>query len=152
MPLSDDDYRDIQGLVRFGYRHLEAARFHLLTITDAAAARAWLSKAPVTTAVKGRRPDTALQVAFTYEGLQRLGGAPSALAQFPYEFKSGMTEASRARRLGDVGANDPRWWRWGGPGKLPHVLVLLYAVTPGRLDEWENELKDERLGGRRLRR
>ena len=73
LPLSDDDYRDIQGLVRFGYGHLEAARFHLLTITDAAAARAWLSKAPVTTAVKGRRPDTALQVAFTYEGLQTTG-------------------------------------------------------------------------------
>ena len=66
MQLSDDDYRDIQGLVRFGYKHLEAARFHLLTIADAAAARAWLSTAPVTTAVKGSPPDVALQVAFTY--------------------------------------------------------------------------------------
>ena len=110
MQLSDGDYRDIQGLVRFGYKHLEAARFHLLTIADAVAARAWLSKAPVTNAVKGRRPDVALHVAFTFEGLQRLGGAPNTLAQFPYEFKSGMTEASRARRLGDVAANDPQWW------------------------------------------
>jgi deferrochelatase/peroxidase EfeB len=143
MPLSDDDYRDIQGLVRFGYKHLEAARFHLLTIADAAAARAWLSKAPVTTAVKGRRPDAALHVAFTYQGLQRLGGAPNTLAQFPYEFKSGMTEASRARRLGDVAANDRQWWAWGGPGKEPHVLVLLYAVSAGRLDECEAALKDE---------
>jgi len=143
LQLSDDDYRDIQGLVRFGYKHLEAACFHLLTIADAAAACAWLSKAPVTTAVKGRRPDAALQVAFTYEGLQRLGGAPNTLGQFPYEFKSGMTEASRARRLGDVAANDPQWWPWGGRGKLPHVLVLLYAVTPDRLDEWEKELKNE---------
>jgi len=143
MPLSDDDYRDIQGLVRFGYKHLEAARFHLLTIEDAAAARAWLSKAPVTTAVKGRRPDAALHVAFTYEGLQRLGCAPNTLVQFPYEFKSGMTEASRARRLGDVAANDRQWWRWGGPGKVPHVLVLLYAVSAGRLDEWETALQDE---------
>ena len=54
-----------------------------------------------------------------------------------------MTEPSRARRLGDVGANDQRWWLWGGPGKLPHVLVLLYAATPDRLDEWEKELKNE---------
>jgi deferrochelatase/peroxidase EfeB len=144
MQLSDDDYGDIQGLVRFGYKHLEAARFHLLTIADAAAARAWLSKAPVTTAVKGRRPDTALHVAFTYEGLQRLGGAPNTLVQFPYEFKSGMTEPSRARRLGDVAANDQQRWLWGGPGKRPHVLVLLYAVTAGRLDEWEHQLKDDR--------
>ena len=97
----------------------------------------------MTTAVKGRRPDAALQVAFTYEGLERLGGAPSTLAQFPYEFKSGMTEASRARRLGDVAANDQQWWLWGGAGKLPHVLVLLYAATPDRLDEWEKELKNE---------
>ena len=142
VPLSDDDYRDIQGLVRFGYKHLEAARFHVLTIADAAAARAWLSNAPVTTAVKGRRPDVALHVAFTYEGLQRLGGAPNALAQFPYEFKSGMTEASRARRLGDVAANDRQWWLWGGPGKVPHVLVLLYADSAGRLDEFERGLKN----------
>ncbi len=142
MQLSDDDYRDIQGLVRFGYKHLQAARFQLLTIADAAAARSWLSKAPVTTAVKGRRPDAALQVAFTYEGLERLGGARSTLVQFPYEFKSGMTEPSRARRLGDVGANDQQWWLWGGLGKLPHVLLLLYAATPDRLDEWERELKN----------
>ena len=99
MPLSDDEYRDIQGLVRFGYKHLAAARFHLLTIADAAAARSWLSNAPVTTAVKGRRPDTALQVAFTYEGLQKLGGAPKTLAQFPYEFQSGMTEMDEATLL-----------------------------------------------------
>ena len=144
MPLSDDDWRDIQGLVRFGYGHLTAARFHLLTIADAAAARSWLSNAPVTTAVKGHRPDVALQIAFTYEGLQRLGVASSTLAQFPYEFISGMTEASRARRLGDVAANDRQWWLWGGPGKLPHVLMLLYAVTPDRLDQWERELKNER--------
>jgi deferrochelatase/peroxidase EfeB len=142
MQLSDNDYRDIQGLVRFGYKHLQAARFHLLTITNATAARAWLSTAPVTTAVKGHRPDVALHVAFTYEGLQRLGGASGTVVQFPYEFKSGMAEASRARRLGDVAANDPQWWLWGGPGKMPHVLVLLYAVTQDRLDRWERELKD----------
>jgi deferrochelatase/peroxidase EfeB len=140
--LSDSDYRDIQGLVRFGYKHLPAARFHLLTVTNAEAARAWLATAPVTTAVKGRRPDVALHIAFTYEGLQRLGSAPGTLVQFPYEFKSGMAESSRARRLGDVAASDPQGWQWGGPGKVPHVLVLVYAVSQDRLDRWEQELKD----------
>src|SRR5262245_56903207 len=142
MQLSDNDYRDIQGLVRFGYKHLQAARFHLLTITNVQEARAWLSTAPVTTAVKGNLPDVALHVAFTYEGLQRLGGEPATLVQFPYEFKSGMAEASRARRLGDLGGNDPQWWLWGGPGKLPDVLVLMYADTQERLDQWETGLKD----------
>jgi hypothetical protein len=135
MQLSDDDYRDIQGLVRFGYKHLGAARFHLLTIADAAAARAWLSKAPVTTAVKGLRPDAALQVAFTYEGLQRLGGAPNTLMQFPYEFKSGMTEASRARRLGDVAANDQH----GGSGAVPaRCRTCSCCSMPSRPTGWTN--------------
>src|SRR5262245_46762500 len=147
MQLSDNDYRDIQGLVRFGYKHLQAARFHLLTITNVQAARTWLSTAPVTTAVKGNPPEVALHVAFTYEGLQRLGGEPGTLAQFPYEFKSGMAEASRARRLGDVAANDPRCWLWGGPGKLPHILVLVYAITEDRLDRWEKELKGQGWDG-----
>jgi deferrochelatase/peroxidase EfeB len=55
-----------------------------------------------------------------------------------------MNEPSRARRLGDVAANDQQWWHWGGTGKLPHVLVLVYAITSDRLDEWEGQLKDER--------
>src|SRR5262245_27886779 len=140
MPLTDEDYRDIQGLVRFGYGHLGSARFHLLTLVDLPAACAWLSEAPVTTAVKGPRPETALNVAFSYEGLRKLGGRPGTLAQFPYEFKSGMTEPSRARRLGDVDANDPNGWQWGGPGNVPDVIVMLYAVTPQRLDEWEQHI------------
>ena len=146
MRLMDEDYRDIQGLVRFGYRHLPSARFHLLTIVDLAAARAWLSEAPVTNAVKGTRPDTALHVALSYEGLRKLGGRPDTLAQFPYEFKSGMTEPSRARRLGDVGANDPSKWQWGGSSNVPDLLVMLYAVTPQRLDEWERQIGNRTWG------
>src|SRR2546430_10096534 len=90
MQLSDVDYRDIQGLVRFAYSHLKEAHFHLLRIADVGAARSWLAAAPVTTAVKHKPPDTALQVAFTYEGLMELGGSPDILKQFPHEFISGM--------------------------------------------------------------
>ena len=59
---SDIDYRDIQGLVRHGHGHLEGARFFLLDVQDPATARAWLAKAPITTAVSGQLPDVALQV------------------------------------------------------------------------------------------
>ena len=38
-----------------------------------------------------------------------------------------MYEANRSRRLGDVNANDPSNWDWGGPGKLPHLLTMIYA-------------------------
>jgi deferrochelatase/peroxidase EfeB len=143
MRVTDEDYRDIQGLVRFGYKHLASARFYVLTFNDLTAAGAWLAAAPVTTAVKGKRPGAALNVAFTYEGLQRLCDREDILVQFPYEFKSGMSEPSRARRLGDVDDNAPQGWYWGGPGKVPDVLVMFYATTPPGLDEWEQQLMNE---------
>jgi len=126
---------DIQGLVRFGYAALTEAAFLLLKIRDAAAARKWLSRTSITTAEKMSRPPmTALQVAFTREGLEELGVCDDLLAGFSSEFLSGMAgQESRSRRLGDVGANSPQNWKWGGPGNLPHVLVMVYA-QPGQLE------------------
>ena len=49
-------------------------------------------------------------------------------------------EDSRSRRLGDVGASSPQYWQWGGPGKIPHVLVMLYA-EPGQLDAWTQTIQ-----------
>ena len=40
-----------------------------------------------------------------------------------------MTEESRSRRLGDVGDNAPSKWRWGGPGKVPHLVVMFFAES-----------------------
>jgi deferrochelatase/peroxidase EfeB len=137
------DYNDIQGLVRFGYASLTEACFLLLNIRDAGAARAWLMTAPVATAVELSQPaETALQVAFTREGLQAFGVAEDVLAGFSAEFLSGMAgQESRSRRLGDVGANAPRYWRWGGVGKVPHLLIMLYA-KPGKLEPWMQTLKN----------
>ena len=136
------DYNDVQGLVRFGHGKLTEACFWLLNIRDASAARSWLAQAPVTTAVElSEAPKTALQVAFTREGLQMLGLPDDVLAGFSAEFVSGMSgEDSRSRRLGDVGASAPQYWQWGGPGKVPHVLVLLYA-QPGQLDAWTHAIQ-----------
>jgi len=172
LTFSDVDFADIQGLVRFGHAHLKAARFFLLRIVDPAAARAWLAArtpprspiddaafdvlpvtppvrrvAPdplaVTTAVKGDLPDTALQVAFTCEGLKVLGIPQRILDGFALEFTAGMTEKSRARRLGDVGANAPERWDWGATDRQPHVLLMVYA-RKGGLDSFEGKLKDEK--------
>ena len=132
---------DVQGLVRFGYKHLTEACFLLLRVRDPAAARAWLAQAPVTSAVKtDRLPETALHVAFTSEGLRALGVAPDLCEGFSAEFVAGMaSDAPRARRLGDVGANDPGGWSWGAGERVPHVAVLLYAEA-GRLVAWEEEI------------
>jgi deferrochelatase/peroxidase EfeB len=142
MQLSDVDYRDIQGLVRFGHGHMTEASFHLVEIADVEAARVWLANAPVTTAVEsGTLPKRALQVAFKYEGLRKLGLPESVLEGFSAEFRGGMVEANRSRRLGDVNANDPANWRWGAPGQpQPHILLMLYAIAGG-LAGWEQEVK-----------
>jgi deferrochelatase/peroxidase EfeB len=138
---------DVQGLVRFGYKHLTEACFLLLRVKDAIAARAWLAQAPITTAVKADPPPTALQVAFTSEGLRALD-APAELREgFSDEFVAGMaSDLARARRLGDVGANDPRHWQWGAGERVPHVAVLLYA-GPGGLAAWQEEIEAQCAAG-----
>ncbi len=133
---------DVQGLLRFGYKHLTEACFLLLRVKDPAAARAWLAQAPVTSAVKADPlPETALHVALTSEGLRALQVDPDLLAEFSAEFVAGMaSDDARARRLGDIGANDPSCWKWGTDERVPHVAVLLYASS-GRLAAWEQEIE-----------
>jgi len=135
------ELHDVQGLIRFGYRHLTEACFLLFQITDPAAAREWLARAPVTSAVKADpRPETTLHVALTSEGLRALEIAPHLLTEFSDEFVAGMaSDAARARRLGDIGANDPCGWKWGSGKRVPHVAVLLYARS-GRLAAWEQDI------------
>ena len=120
------DYSDVQGLLRFGYGKLTDARFYLLRIRDAAAARAWLASAPVSTAeTKSPPPVRALQVAFTASGLRNLGIREQIVAGFSPEFVNGMAgESNRSRRLGDTGDNDPSKWLWGGPKDRIDVLVM----------------------------
>ena len=49
--MSQVDYADVQGLVRFGYGHMTSASYALVRIKNADAAKAWLRSAPITTAV-----------------------------------------------------------------------------------------------------
>ena len=140
-PTIDDG--DVQGLVRFGYGDLTEACFYLLDIQDRAAARAWLGARSVTTAVKvprSEKPDKAWQVAFSWDGLRALGLPPTAEG-FSLEFISGMAgDESRSRRLGDIGTSAPSTWYWGAPGRVPHVLVMLYARA-GLLGGFQQEIR-----------
>lgn len=133
----DFDFSDVQGLLRFGYKHHTESAFALLRVRNRAAARAWLASAQVGTAAKGSLPKTLLQIAFSAAGLRELGVPAHVVAAFAPEFVAGLgTDAHRARRLGDVGNNDPARWEWGGPAEeaVPHVLVMVYAL-PGHLEE-----------------
>lgn len=139
------DFADLQGLLRFGHGRLSEASYLLLQVADAEAARDWLRAAPVTSAMRtSPQPTTALQVAFTRQGLQALGLPDAVLAGFSEEFIAGMAaEAGRSRRLGDVGANAPSSWAWGGSeDTVPHALVMLFAQPDG-LGAWRRTIEGD---------
>jgi len=139
------EFDDLQALLRFGHGKLPDTCFMLLDIADVAAARQWLSTAPVTPAVAAQPPpETALQIAFSAEGLRAMEIRESIIEGFSDEFITGMSgDESRSRRLGDVGSNAPEHWEWGGkPGQAPHVLLLLYA-RKGEIKAWRNTLEDQ---------
>ncbi len=117
---------DVQGLFARGYGDLKSAAFLLLKVEEAAAARHWLGEARVTNA-DDRRPEHAVNVAFTSSGLERLGLPAAALAQFSNEFVAGMTTPHRTRILGDLEENAPESWDWGGPTSPVDAVLLLYA-------------------------
>lgn len=79
-------------------------------------------------------PDSAVVAGFGAHGLRKLGLGEQVLANFPTVFQNGMAESSRARALGDIGANDPVNWLWGGPGKHSDAIVVVYAKDRDTLD------------------
>src|SRR4030095_15542895 len=85
-------------------------------------------------------PETALQVAFTVDGLRALRVPDDVIAGFAPEFVAGMTEESRSRRLGDVGENAPGEWRWGHADRTPHLAIMMYGKQ-NALAECEAEFK-----------
>jgi deferrochelatase/peroxidase EfeB len=143
-PLRSVDRGDIQGLAAFAYAKLTEARYVLARIKDPAAARAWCASAPVSTAeLLPTVPETAMQLAFTAEGLGSLGVAQRVVAGFSNEFLEGMAGSeNRSRRLGDIARNDPKDWLWGGKETTPHVAVLLYAQRS--LDAWMRAVQGEK--------
>lgn len=138
------EYDDVQGIVRFGYKHLTEARYLLLRIADAQASREWLGAAPVaTSATATTLPETALHVAFTAAGLRAVGVPEGVVGAFSAEFVAGIAgHESRSRRLGDIGTNAPANWEWGVAGTEPHVLVALFAA-PGKVDAFAASLRTE---------
>jgi deferrochelatase/peroxidase EfeB len=126
--MSEVDYADVQGLVRFAYGHMTSASYVLVNIKNPAAAKAWLRAAPVTSAVALKSPPkTALNIAFTALGLRKLGVPNSIIDRFSHEFRGGMAQESRARQLGDVGSNDPSKWLWGSYGHELHAVTMFFA-------------------------
>lgn len=141
--MSDVDYADIQGLVRFGYGHLTSASYALVRVKNPAVAREWFRSAPVTAAIALKPPpENALNVAFTAAGLRALGVSESIIAGFSHEFRGGMAQESRARQLGDIGTNAPSNWTWGGHGRDPHAVVMFFG-KPAQFESFVQSAKGD---------
>ena len=136
------DFDDVQGLVRFGFGGMHRACFYLVRVKDVTAARSWIAAAHVTSArTLDPPPSTALQVAFTSDGLKKLGVPGEVVDGFAPEFCSGMAgDESRSRRLGDLGPNHPGKWLWGAPTRLPHLAIMMYGKE-GEMEQCEAEFK-----------
>jgi Dyp-type peroxidase family len=140
---------DIQGLIPRGYSTLKSACFLVLAIADPATARTALEQLALrVTNGRSEPSDTAVNLAFTSDGLRRLGVETPDLGGFSEEFVLGMTDPNRSRFLGDVGEDAPQKWRWGGPTTPPvHALAMLYARDEQGLDRLEAEVRQDVLAG-----
>ncbi len=122
------DLANIQGNVLIPYTH-PVFQAVFLRIGDAVEGRRWLGDLTdeVTTAqLWDRKPATAVNVMFTYQGLRALGLPARSLASFAGEFQAGM--ASRAAVLSDVGEDAPERWEGGLGTPDIHALVTIYAL------------------------
>jgi Dyp-type peroxidase family len=126
---------DMQGLLVRGHKDHKAACYFLLTFANgedgSAAAKRWmralLADPEVMMQGSHDRHDCYAHLAFTHEGLRRLGCADSLLDGFSNEFRFGMPTEHRSRLLGDTGASSPECWQWGRVGQPLNAMLLLYA-------------------------
>src|SRR5437764_8767512 len=126
----------VQGIILRGYELLNSASFVLLEVTGGEDARKWLAGLDVTDAT-GKPRTAAVNVAFTWEGLKKLGlSGNREPVGFSREFQTGMDTPHRNRVLGDTGVNDPQKWVWGNQAQAArlHVLLMLYAAGPTELE------------------
>jgi Dyp-type peroxidase family len=149
------DLHDIQGNIikaypRFGYAY---ARNFFLRVSDGDAARKFLSALipTITTAapwtsggasvVDSQRPAVTTNVAFTYEGLKRLGVPRASLQTFPEEFAMGMS--ARRDILGDDGPSAPGRWDpiWQNPDPV-HLFISINARDRPGLEQRYQQIID----------
>jgi Dyp-type peroxidase family len=143
------DLARIQGFVLRGYR-LPFARYLFLRIDDDVRAAAWIAEITedvLTAAPWSQKPDSGVNVAFSYSGLRALGLPDASLASFPEEFRQGM--AARAELLGDFGDSAPEHWEGGLGTPAIHALVMISAMSDEALDAHDRRLRAsvERSGG-----
>ena len=138
--LPRETWADVQGLITSGYGSLPFSAYLWLAIA-APGARRWLADtvplvrasadAPASKDSRDRG-ESALNLAFTAQGLAAMGLPDEVVHSFPVEFVEGMAAAHRSEMLGDTGDSAPEHWVVGGPS-TPAVGAVL--VVHGRTEE-----------------
>jgi Dyp-type peroxidase family len=121
---------DIQGFVLRGY-NLPFARYLFLHFEDIARARNLIGcLLPIVTTGQrwdGGKPQSTVNIAFTFRGLAALELPKATLISFPVEFQQGMK--NRAAILGDTGANAPEHWDTLWQGEKVHAWLAINAQS-----------------------
>jgi Dyp-type peroxidase family len=144
--MADLERSDIQGDILRAYGNdYDRTSYLFVGVDDAVAGRAWLGALAgrVTTAESwtGGKPDTALNVAVTYAGLEALDVPKAVRDTFSEEFQAGM--AARAGLLGDTGDSAPSRWDDNLGTGAAHVLLTVNAKTAAHLESELDRLRDE---------
>jgi Dyp-type peroxidase family len=135
----------LQGNIVTGYRTPETL-YLFARVRDRAGARRWLDgeRLRVTT-YQGWEEDpsrTTLNLAFSYDGLGRMGVPEDRIAHLR-PFKQGMR--TRSERLGDVGASSETEWE-PALREEQDVLLVVTALDRARRDAAEDAVRDRLQG------
>ncbi len=135
--MSSLQIEDIQGIILSGYGRMTRACYILLAVDDPNAVKEWLRGLQIRTgAPSDADVDACTNIAFTRQGLSKLGINGTLARAFAGEFYEGMTSSEHRRRiLGDVGESRPENWRWGGPENPDiDILLMCYGSTDDAYD------------------
>jgi Dyp-type peroxidase family len=126
---------DIQGFVLRGY-NLPVARHLFLRLEDAQRGRNLVHRLlnQITTGQRwdGGKPQSTLNIGFTFGGLQQLELPLATLITFPVEFQQGMRH--RAELLGDTGVNSPIHWDPVWQKDDVHVWLAINGQSVAAID------------------
>jgi Dyp-type peroxidase family len=111
--------------------HATIAQYNFITFRNGESGRKWVKDLSdivgnAKTVMAANDSDMRwVSLAFTFNGLRKLGLNEESLATFPEPFRQGM--AARAAMLGDTGINHPDNWEDKMTSEDLHAVVILFA-------------------------
>jgi deferrochelatase/peroxidase EfeB len=152
---------EISTLVLGGLRRLRSGTCLFLRLSsEKVKARQWLAGIGDEVSYGDHlNASKALVLGFAPSGLRKLGLSEEHLATFPVAFQQGNAAPWRARTLGDIGVDDPKYWFWGAGNqainqtetmsagteleKQVDAVMLIYAQDPAELPRVERAKIDQ---------